>query len=186
MKRNKESSCVTNKFLPVWYLVRSNKVSRRKERRSSFQGVPSFELKSREISFRGGACGSIKRRPLVLILEIVERQTSEPLPGGPAISQQYRGLRSLYWKRTSTGVLYRDVDRKFLAPIPLSMRGARELSNPKDFRSVAPLSTSRYVEFQFGSSCLATSPRVPLPLLLLSFWLTSNCGILFQIVHFPC
>lgn len=163
--------------------MRSNKVSRRKERRSF---AFFFELKSREISFRGGARGSIKRRPLVLILEIVERQPSESLPGGPAISQQYRGLRSLHWKRTSTGALYRDVDRKFLAPIPLSMRGARELSNPKDFRSVAPLSTSRYVEFQFGSSRLATSPRVPLPLFLLSFWLTSNCGILFQIVHLLC
>lgn len=45
---------------------------------------------------------------------------------------------------------------KFLAPIPLSMRDARELSNPKDFRSVAPLSAGRYVEFQFGSSRLAT------------------------------
>lgn len=45
---------------------------------------------------------------------------------------------------------------KFLALIPLSMRDARELSNPKDFRSVAPLSAGRYVEFQFGSSRLAT------------------------------
>lgn len=49
-------------------------------------------------------------------------------------------------KGLHTGALYRDVDRKFLAPIPLSMRDARELSNPKDFRSVAPLSaSSRYV-----------------------------------------
>lgn len=73
--------------------------------------------------------------------------------------RQFRNNKRGCWvgKRLAHGALYRDVDRKFLAPIPLSMRDARELSNPKDFRSVAPLSaSSRYVEFQFGSSRLAT------------------------------
>lgn len=75
-----------------------------------------FELESREISFRGAAPASIKRWPLVLILEIVERQPSESLLGGggegglgeAAISQQYtrgrgRGRRGAVGKRFAHG-----------------------------------------------------------------------------------
>lgn len=95
-------------------------------------------------------------------------------------------------KGLHTGALYRDVDRKFLAPIPLSMRDARKLSNPKDFRSVAPLSASnRYVEFQFGSSRLATpssrssiSPFLPFFLFAREIFLESKPLLFWQHPNF--
>lgn len=86
------------------------------------------------------------------------------------------------------------MNREFLAPISfvytVRRGGARELSNPREGFPVrwSPIRVSRCVEFQFGSSRLATSHRQFLHLSRCAFLLLTTLSVnsrseIFAIVH---
>ena len=105
------------------FSARCKKIPRQKGNDGAFL----FELESREISFRAPA---LLLNGLSRSHSRNRREAAEWISAGRAGRQfrnnTCRGSPASLEKRLAPGPLYRGVDRKFLDPIPLSTRDARE------------------------------------------------------------